>query len=296
MIILSLNRNHNGSVCILKDGDIIYHSEEERHSRIKFDSTPYKSLIKGLQLVDSIDYLLITGLENDNTKDFYVTLVEKHTKGKFEVIVDDSQHHLWHAATGFYNSGFEKAVIVVMDGHGAKVEETPSVFDKPLVEIESVYVAEYPDKFTEIYKKDNSDSNHISLGFMFETLSDKIFGDKVSAGKVMGLSSYGNDKNYPLNFNILSDGIKLEIDSEINPLDASLTLQTHANKRIKNILKNAVIDSGCNNIVFTGGVALNCVANYEYLKVKDENVNFYVEPISTDDEHRLGMRNYIIIV
>jgi hypothetical protein len=49
-----------------------------------------------------------------------------------------------HASLAFYNSGFDKSLVVVIDRSGAK-------FDN-LREGESVFIAEYPNKFTPIYK------------------------------------------------------------------------------------------------------------------------------------------------
>ena len=46
--------------------------------------------------------------------------------------------------------------------------------------------------------------------------------------------------------------------------------------------------SGENNIVVSGGYALNCVANYEYLKHLKNKKNIYVEPISHDGGTSLG--------
>ena len=43
------------------------------------------------------------------------------------------------------------------------------------------------------------------------------------------------------------------------------------------------------NIVLTGGCALNCVANYEYLKHLPKDVNLYVEPISSDAGTSIGL-------
>ena len=43
------------------------------------------------------------------------------------------------------------------------------------------------------------------------------------------------------------------------------------------------------NIVLSGGCALNCVANYEYLKHLPKNVNLYIEPVSNDAGTSIGL-------
>ena len=45
------------------------------------------------------------------------------------------------------------------------------------------------------------------------------------------------------------------------------------------LIKKSVEISGCKNIVLSGGCALNCVANYEYLKHLPEGCKLYAEPI-----------------
>jgi len=54
------------------------------------------------------------------------------------------------------------------------------------------------------------------------------------------------------------------------------------------LLKTASIQTGCKNIVLSGGCALNCVANYEYLKHLPDDVKLYVEPVSDDSGIPIG--------
>ena len=58
------------------------------------------------------------------------------------------------------------------------------------------------------------------------------------------------------------------------------------------ILKTKEI-TGHTNIVLTGGYALNCVANYWFLdKIKEEGINLYVEPVSSDAGIAMGAAAY----
>ena len=49
-----------------------------------------------------------------------------------------------------------------------------------------------------------------------------------------------------------------------------------------NLIKKAVEVTGCKNVVISGGCALNCVANYEYLNHLPEDGKLFVEPICYD--------------
>ena len=68
-----------------------------------------------------------------------------------------------------------------------------------------------------------------------------------------------------------------------NRRDMAYAVQTESQAESLEIIKKAVRDTGISNVVFSGGYGLNCVANYWYLDfLQDENINFYVEPISSD--------------
>jgi carbamoyltransferase len=43
--ILGINPGHNGSACLVSDGELKYYLEEERLSRMKYDGNPFKSMI-----------------------------------------------------------------------------------------------------------------------------------------------------------------------------------------------------------------------------------------------------------
>ena len=43
----------------------------------------------------------------------------------------------------------------------------------------------------------------------------------------------------------------------------------------------------------TGGCALNCVANYEYLKHLPKDVKLYIEPVSSDAGTSIGLAKYM---
>jgi carbamoyltransferase len=60
-------------------------------------------------------------------------------------------------------------------------------------------------------------------------------------------------------------------------------IQTQSQAEALAVIRKAVAKTGIKNVVFSGGYGLNCVANYWYLEqLKDEGINFYVEPISND--------------
>lgn len=74
-----------------------------------------------------------------------------------------------------------------------------------------------------------------------------------------------------------------------NRRDLAYAVQTQTQQEVLNLIRKSVKETGNKNIVLSGGYGLNCVANYWYLEqLKDEGINFYVEPISSDAGTAIG--------
>ena len=54
--------------------------------------------------------------------DSFITKLNKQKIKIDNIIVDHINHHLFHAASAFYLSGFKKAIALVIDGWGALFE------------------------------------------------------------------------------------------------------------------------------------------------------------------------------
>lgn len=167
--IAGVTRGHNGAVCLLRDGEIVFSSEEERFSRHKYDGGPYAAMIKILDYTNRLDYLVIAhtqplketaGHVDFTGDDVYTGLARKlglisrteDTYNHPQVIDLSHIHHKLHAACAFYRSGFDHAVAVVIDGAGSFI---PMQFDKDVEmtwELESIFTCRYPHKFKTVYK------------------------------------------------------------------------------------------------------------------------------------------------
>jgi carbamoyltransferase len=178
------------------------------------------------------------------------------------------------------------------------------------------------------YKEVFSDS--LSCGDLFNLLCDVLKFEGSEAGKVMGLSSYGkflDDKewfiqregewitrdnfvdflyeNYQLNddeiVNLLENNKnpfvdynpKIEKESHETLVNLAYKLQEQTLNHTLRIIEKAYSLSNFNNIVISGGYALNCVNNYKYLPhIKG---NFYVDPISHDGGTSMGAAKDLLI-
>lgn len=212
--ILGINPGHNGSACLVADGELVYYLEEERLSRMKYDGNPFKSMIDIMSRYH-VDELVIVGTYPDHPilgwtmEDVFTGLVRKFYPNVKTTLLGH-EHHLTHAACAFYNSGFRKAVAVIVDGAGTykdiKMNEDGSITAKGC-ETESVWQCEYPSNFSVLHKVfgDNNQNrivndkfdvgNSVTIVKAYEAVTNYLGFSFLEAGKTMGLSSYGKENN-----------------------------------------------------------------------------------------------------
>ena len=221
--ILGINPGHNGSAALLVDGEVVYYVEEERLSRSKYDGNPFRGMLDIMQKWH-VDELVIAGTGQEEHKlpwtgeDAYTALVRKfYPNVKVQRL--GNEHHLGHAASAFYNSGFETAVALIVDGAGSlkkeKVDEKDETLTAEGYETESIWHCEYPGKFALVRKVyGNNAGPKVDTGVFdfdggattvtkaYEAVSQYLGFGFIEAGKTMGLAPYGKyDDNIPRLFN-----------------------------------------------------------------------------------------------
>ena len=166
--ILGISRGHNAGVCLLKDGKIVFASEEERFTRHKYDGGPLATMLKVKEYTNKIDALVVchTTTLDDGPKIEYtgdnlysglarkLGLIDRRTDihNHPQVIDVSSLHHRVHAACAFYRSGFDEAVAVVIDGAGSATTGQTQDGTVLLWEVESIFDCSYPDNIKTLYK------------------------------------------------------------------------------------------------------------------------------------------------
>lgn len=219
MKILGINQGHNGAAAYVVDGELKFYIEEERLSRLKYDGNPFRGMLEAIK--EGVDYLVIGGTSNENPKlpwtqeDVYVALVRKFNPN-VKVMFLGHEHHLGHAAMAFYNSGFETAAAVIVDGAGSYVsvrlgedEKSPSVGG---YETESIFSCKYPAVFAPVWKSFGGNPGNtfrvsapnfqfddaVTITKAYEAVSEYLGFGYIEAGKTMGLAPYGrDDKDLP---------------------------------------------------------------------------------------------------
>jgi carbamoyltransferase len=315
---VAVSTGHNASTCLLKNDEVVFFIEEERLSRKKADSVPFLGLLEVAKYTDRVDCFAET-VYADNSGAFknsrYRHLLRKLGVIKDEnalkiVIANKSHHHLYHAASGFYNSGFSEAVCVVIDEAGALVEHHGFNGN----EIESVWKVDYNSvNFNPVFKRVGNTNGHAleivdnfqfvsapGIGALYAGLSIALGHGPLECGKAMGLSSYGKeDYSIPYIPSIYESNKEVYQHPHIkdfekyNKENLCYAVQNVTQRMATSLIMEALEYNGCKNLVISGGYALNCVANYEYLKYIPKDVNVYIDPPSNDAGLALGAAQYM---
>ena len=208
--ILGVNPGHNGAVALVADGELLYYIEEERLTRMKYDGNPFRGILEVLKK-HHVDEIVIVGTTPEQIKlpwtgeDPYTALVRKFNPN-VKVTILGHEHHLTHAACAFYNSGFDKAIAIVVDGAGSFKKELLDEESKREIEgfeTESIWVCEYPANFSIVFKnyghnygfKDGNGNiefdSAVTITKAYEAVSFYLGFGFIEAGKTMGLAPYG---------------------------------------------------------------------------------------------------------
>lgn len=235
MYILGINISHHCSVCLIKDGEIVFFLEEERLSKIKHHNLSYilennrnsnlkspldkkielKSISKILGYTKNIDHVIFSSYSNI-CDTFIINVLIEQLRKNFQIGETHyyQEHHLYHACSAFYNSGFDRALSIVLDGGGWHFLDR---YELKFYEQESSYLFDYKN-ITKVFKhlshfsysetsKDGPDfvyerggdffSNTMSCGALFNVISTVVGFCGTESGKTMGLAAYGKAENVP---------------------------------------------------------------------------------------------------
>ena len=195
-------------------------------------------------------------------------------------------HHLSHAAAGFQTSPFDRATVVVIDAIG----ESDTI---------SIYGAEYDSQGQAHYKRLWGQSYPHSIGLFYSAMTQRV-GLKPNEEEyiLMGMSAYGDPNHadtistqyvadeYRATFKEnLHIGIDQTALAELSNNDIAASAQALTERMILNVMCNARDFRWSHNLVYMGGVALNCVANRnlgEYFE------NIWIMPNPGDAGSSLG--------
>ncbi len=334
---------HDSAAAILIDGKIIAAAQEERFTRKKHDSGyPFNAIqfvLKYSNLkLSEIDYIVFYEkpfLKFERLLETYVAfapkgfvqfakamplwlkeklfqkklllnLLKKHEKSfNNDEKIYFSEHHLSHAASAYYPSPFDEAIVLTADGVGEWATTTVAIGKKSDLKIKK-----------EIHFPH-------SLGLLYSAFT-YYTGFKVNSGeyKLMGLAPYGeskysdkikenlidikNDGSFRMNQEFFNYTTGLTMTNSKfhnlfgqdprNPktekitqfhMDIAASIQKVTEEIILKISKSLREEYKISNLCLAGGVALNCVANGKILEEKIFD-NIWIQPAAGDAGGSLG--------
>jgi carbamoyltransferase len=219
-------------------------------------------------------------------------------------------------------SGFDECAAMVIDGQGNYKEDLtenlegaklfPENCESSYIERESFY--EFKDGKCKVVRK-NFGMIHKSfvricgLGHLYETVSSYIFQSRFDAGKVMGLAPYGKEL---LPFKMISvfkdaeiiyhnewvkgfkspNRYKIALEKNWREYaDLAMKVQSELETGVMALTKWFRKHTSSENLCHSGGVALNCSANYRIL-LEGGFKNFFVAPAASDCGISIGCAYY----
>ena len=196
--ILGINPFHNGSVCVLSDGKVVYYLEEERLTRKKHDANPFKTIYEALNKYP-IDEVVIAGIDKHEVElpyskeNPFSALIRKFSLKNYPFTVYSNHHHATHIFHSFFNSGFKDAIGIVIDGGGSFYEDFHEELDTIFLFKKNKYITTlYTNDIPNPLKSSNPTTpSSFNIGKAYTGITKYLGLNFNEEGKVMGLSSYG---------------------------------------------------------------------------------------------------------
>jgi carbamoyltransferase len=194
-------------------------------------------------------------------------------------------HHACHAAAGFQTSPYDRATVVVIDAVGE--------FDTI-----TIWSAEYDKNSHATYRKLWSQHYPHSIGLFYSAATSSVGLRPLDEEYIlMGMAAYGNATAAVGMQKLVKDSDRIEfcdnlhtgIDSkylqDLEEFDIAAGAQSIAEQLINSVMRRARDFKFSTNLVYMGGVALNCSANRNLGKFFD---NIWIMPCPSDAGSSLG--------
>ncbi|HEY2842565.1 MAG TPA: carbamoyltransferase [Bryobacteraceae bacterium] len=333
---------HDSAAALVRDGEIVAAAQEERFTRKKHDPRFPQHAIRYCLEADhaalsDVDYVVFydkpflkferlletyiafapRGLRSFQMsiplwireklfqKDLLHKELEQFGEGfDFDTRLLFTEHHLSHAASAFFPSPFEEAVVLTMDGVGEWATTSAAVGRGNSLKI--VKEIHFPH----------------SLGLLYSAFT-YYTGFKVNSGeyKVMGLAPYGSprfaqlildhlidlkpDGSFRLNLEYFDYCAGLTMTSRKfdklfggpprqpaelltqHHMDLAASVQAVLEEAMLRMTRSLAQETGSRNLCLAGGVALNCVANGKILR-DGRFQNIWIQPAAGDAGGALG--------
>jgi carbamoyltransferase len=336
---------HDSAAALVVDGEVVAACQEERFSRVKNDpSFPVRAIDFCLRQagITPADLDLVAYHEQPLLKfdrivkswrdagpqgdqHFQQTVARWIRSGQFDVAgliavrlgiarnrVCFTKHHLSHAASAFFCSGFERAAFVTIDGVGEYETASMGIVDcKGLREMAAL---ELPHSLGLFYSAFTS-----FLGFQvnegeYKVMGMAAFGRPRFKQELMQLFDLRGDGAFVLDQRLFQFGGMSDVafspamTEQFGPprapdapfdsasescalyADLAASVQACTEEVVQHMALSVAQRTGVSDLVMAGGVALNSLANGKLLR--SGHVNLYIQPAAGDAGCALGAAQY----
>lgn len=329
-----ISQGHDAAAALVVDGRVIAAAAEERFNREKHSARFPRRAIDyclseaGLALEDvdelahGFDYepfQQLFSLDPDAAKlyrevycrEALLRLVERDLPGFPADRVHHVGHHLAHAASSYFTSGFDECLVVVIDGMGEVVSATVyRASARRLEKLHEISVAH-------------------SIGILYSLVTFHLgFNFGADEYKIMGLAPYGDPERFqaffeqaidlrpngsiripPLALNRTREerenhlATRRHLTEHLGPprmpddpitddhRNVAASLQAGLDRAMEHLCGHFGRQTGLRKLAMAGGVALNCTSNGKLLRsgLFDD---IYIQPAAGDDGSALGAALY----
>lgn len=292
---------HDAGVTVIDDfGNIKFASHSERFSKAKHDANLCPEILEHAQTYGDIHTVayyenhwlkkyrqLRAGQKVDKSLTLKGVLKNQLTPKLLDKNLVSYGHHLSHTTTGFQTSPFMDATIVVIDAIG----ELDTI---------SIWTAEYDSKGYAQYKLQFRQRYPHSIGMFYSAMTKRVGLRPMDEEYIlMGMSAYGKPKytqdilnEYIENVSTrtFKENMHMGVPDDFLGEDADHYDIANSSQEIVEGLIYSVIDYArykfpSKNLVYGGGVALNCLANRNLGNYFD---NIWIMPNPGDAGSSLG--------
>jgi carbamoyltransferase len=293
---------HDAGLSIVSDtGNILFAAHSERYSKIKHDANLCDGIVD-----EAYKYVVNSNFELHYYEKPWLKAIRQFRAGQNigplsvkKIIGPDlveklgdkpiftHVHHKTHAAAGFQTSPFDHATVVIIDAIGE-------------MDCISIWDASYDNKGYAKYKKLWSQKYPNSIGMFYSAMTQRVGLRPMDEEYIlMGMAAYGKPKHatrmastYLGNIEDIEFKHNLHIGLEPNnfldkadDMDIAASAQVVCETLVEKVMMKAKRLGSSKNLVYGGGVALNCLANRLLGKHFD---NIWIMPNPGDAGNSLG--------
>jgi carbamoyltransferase len=290
---------HDAAATLIHNGDILFAGHSERYSKQKNDANISPELLNEIDMstIDTIAYYerpLVKqlrqwyagqGIEWDKLTTRQCVEQQLGSDRILGKTLKSYNHHLCHAAAGFQTSPYDRATVVVIDAVGE-------------FETITIWGAEYDQHGHATYKRLWRQNYPHSIGLFYSAATGSVGLRPLDEEYIlMGMAAYGDATQAVGMHALVKDTDKIEfrenlhagIDSkyllDMDEFDIAAGAQSMAERLIYSVMRRARDFKWSNNLVYMGGVALNCSANRNLGKFFD---SIWIMPCPSDAGSSLG--------